>query len=68
MEKSKVYFMKEITPDAIDQACMDLIYNSEDPGKNHFIERVERQHGIHTIEAASDLGFGTREYELIELD
>ena len=60
--------LASLDPIAIDQACMDLIYNSEDPGKNHFIERVERQHGIHTIEAASDLGFGTREYELIELD
>ena len=57
--------LASLDPIAIDQACMDLIYNSEDPGKNHFIERVERQHGIHTIEAASELGFGTREYELI---
>lgn len=55
-------------PIAIDQACIDLIYNSNDPGKNHFIERVERQNGIHTIEAAADLGFGTREYELIDID
>ena len=53
-------------PIAIDQACIDLIYNSKDPGRDHFVERVERQHGIHTIEAANELGFGTREYELIE--
>lgn len=55
-------------PIAIDQACVDLIYNSKDPGRNHFVERIERQHGIHTIEAASELGFGTREYELVNLD
>lgn len=55
-------------PIAIDQACIDLVYNSNDPGKTHFIERVERQNGIHTIEAAADLGFGTREYELINID
>lgn len=55
-------------PIAIDQACVDLIYNSKDPGRNHFVERMERQHGIHTIEAASELGFGTREYELVNLD
>ena len=55
-------------PIAIDQACMDLIYNSDDPGKEHFIERVESRHGIHTIEAAADLGFGTREYELINVE
>ena len=55
-----------IDPIAIDQACIDLVYNSNDPGKDHFIERVERQNGIHTIEAAAELGFGTRYYELIE--
>ncbi len=55
-------------PIVIDQACVDLIYNSKDPGRNHFVERIERQHGIHTIEAASELGFGTREYELVNLD
>ena len=55
-------------PIAIDQACIDLVYNSDDPGKNHFIERVERQNGIHTIEVAADLKFGTRDYELIEVD
>lgn len=55
-------------PIAIDQACIDLVYNSNDPGKTHFIERVERQNGIHTIEAAAELGFGTREYELINID
>lgn len=54
-------------PIAIDQACIDLIYNSEDPGRDHFVERVERQNGVHTIEAAAELGFGTREYELIEV-
>ena len=55
-------------PVAIDQACIDLIYNSNDKGRDHFVERVERQHGIHTIEAANELGFGTREYELINID
>lgn len=60
--------LASLDPIAIDQACIDLIYNSNDPGKNHFIERVERQHGVHTIEAAAELGFGTREYELINID
>lgn len=55
-------------PIAIDQACIDLVYNSKDPGRDHFVERVERQNGIHTIEAAAELGFGTREYELINID
>lgn len=55
-------------PIAIDQACIDLIYNSKDPGRDHFVERVERQNGRHTIDAAAELGFGTKEYELINLD
>ena len=55
-------------PVAIDQACMDLIYAAtDDPGQKHFIERVESRHGIHTIEAAAELGFGSREYELTEV-
>ena len=54
-------------PIAIDQACIDLVYNSKDPGRDHFIERVERQHEIHTIEAAEELEFGTREYEIVNI-
>lgn len=55
-------------PIAIDQACIDLVYNSKDPGRDHFVERVERQNGTHTIDAAAELGFGTKEYELINVD
>jgi hypothetical protein len=55
-------------PVAIDQACLDLVYASNDPGKEHFIERMESRHGVHTIEAAAKLGFGSREYELIDID
>lgn len=55
-------------PVALDQACIDLVKNSKDPGKDHFMERVNSRHGIHTIEAASELGFGTREYELVSID
>ena len=54
-------------PIAIDQACVDLVKQSDDPGKKHFLERVNTRHGIHTLEAADKLGFGTREYELIEV-
>lgn len=55
-------------PIAIDQACIDLVYASNDNGKDHLIERIESRHGIHTIEAASALGYGSRENELIEID
>lgn len=54
-------------PIAIDQACIDLVYGCDDPGKAHFLERVESRNGVHTIEAAAKLGFGSREYELIEV-
>ena len=55
-------------PVAIDQACIDLVMNSDDPGREHFMERVNSRNGIHTIEAAAELGFGSREYELISID
>lgn len=55
-------------PIAIDQACIDLVYASHDPGRDHLLERIESRNGIHTIEAAAALGFGSREYELICLD
>ena len=56
-----------IDPVAVDQACVDLVYAYDDPGKAHFLERVESRNGVHTIEAAAALGVGSREYELIEL-
>ena len=55
-------------PVAIDQACIDLVYACSDPGKPHLIERIESRNGIHTIEAAEQLGIGSREYELIEME
>ncbi len=54
-------------PVAVDQACVDLVYACDDPGKAHFLERVESRNGVHTIEAAAAMGVGSREYELIEL-
>lgn len=54
-------------PVAIDKACLDLVYASDDPGKDHLIKRIETRHGIHTVEAAEKLGFGTTEYERIDL-
>ena len=54
-------------PVAIDQACIDLVNKSDDEGKEHFLERVNSRHGTHTIDAANELGFGSKEYELIEI-
>lgn len=55
-------------PVAIDQACLDLVYASDDPGRDHLIERIESRNGSYTIEAAAALGFGSKEYELIQVD
>ncbi len=56
-------------PVALDRACLDLIYNSKDHGRDHFVERVERQHGTYICDyAEEELGIGTRDYELINLD
>ena len=56
-----------LDPVAIDQACLDLVYASDDPGRDHLIERIESRNGVHTIEAAAALGCGSREYELQEI-
>lgn len=55
-------------PIAIDRACMDLVYKSDDPGRDHFLERVQTRNGEHTIDAAAEMGFGVKEYELISID
>lgn len=72
--KAEVPCMKDIgilastDPVAIDQACIDLVYNSNDPGKDHLIERIESRNGIHTIEYAENIRVGTRKYELVKID
>lgn len=59
--------LASLDPIAIDQACLDLVYASDDPGRDHLIERIESRNGVLTIEAAAELGYGSREYELIEV-
>lgn len=59
--------LASLDPIAIDQACLDLVYASDDSGRDHLVERIESLNGVHTVEAAAELGFGSREYELIEL-
>ena len=44
------------------------MYQSDDPGKADLIQRIESLHGVHTVEAAAELGVGSREYELVELN
>ena len=57
-----------IDPVACDKASLDLIYNSEDKGKERLIARIEKMHGVRTIEHAEELGIGTTNYELINID
>jgi len=57
-----------IDPVACDKASLDLIYNSEDKGKERLIARIEKMHGIRTIEHAEELGIGTTNYELVNID
>ena len=59
--------LASLDPIAIDQACLDLVYASDDPGRDHLVERIESLNGVRTVESAAALGFGTREYELVEL-
>ena len=60
--------LASLDPIALDQACLDLVYNSNDPGKDKLIQRIESLHGVHTVEAAAELGFGSRDYELINIE
>ena len=62
---SDIGILASLDPVALDQACVDLVYASDDPGKGDLIERMESRHGILTVEAAAGLGLGSREYELI---
>ena len=59
--------LASMDPIAVDQACVDLIYASSDPGRDQVVSRIESRNGIHTLEAAAARGYGTREYELIEV-
>ena len=59
--------LASLDPVAIDQACLDLVYASQDPGRDHLVERIESRNGILTVEAAAAHNMGSREYELIEV-
>ncbi len=64
---SDIGILASTDPLAVDQACIDLIYNSTDPGKDHLIERIESRKGTLILEAAEKLNIGSREYELIKI-
>ena len=66
-EMADLGIFASLDPVAVDQACVDAVYNSPDPGKASLIERMESRNGIHTVEAAAKLGLGSREYEIVEI-
>lgn len=59
--------LASVDPVALDKACIDLVYNSNDPGRDHLVERIESRNGVHMIDSAQELGVGSIQYELIEL-
>ena len=59
--------LASLDPIAVDRACLDLVYASDDPGRDHLFERIESRNGAHTVDAAAELGFGCKEYELVKL-
>lgn len=60
--------LASLDPVALDEACLDLVYDSKDPGRDHFVEQVERQNGRYIIPYAESIGVGTKEYELVSID
>lgn len=66
-EMANIGIFASLDPVALDQACVDAVYNSDDPGKAAMIERIESRNGLLTIEAAAKLGLGNREYDIAEL-
>lgn len=67
-EMADIGIMASLDPVALDRASVDAVYNSNDPGKHHLIERIESVNGMHVLDAAERLGLGRQEYELIDLD
>ena len=53
-------------PVALDQACIDLVYQAEDGGS--LIQRIESRNGLHTLEQAEKIGLGSRSYSLVSVD
>ena len=67
-EMGDIGILASTDPVALDKACVDLVYASDDPGKVHLIERIESRHGTHTLDHAAAIGLGNPDYELIDID
>lgn len=60
--------LASLDPVALDRACVDMVYNSPDPGKKHLIERMESRRATHLLDYAEELGLGTQKYELVNVE
>lgn len=60
--------LASLDPVALDRACVDMVYNSPDPGKSHMIERMESRNATHILDYAEELGLGSQKYELINVE
>lgn len=67
-QMSDIGILASTDPIALEQACVDLIYASEEHGKIHLIERMESRQGARIIAYSEELGLGTTNYELVEID
>lgn len=60
--------LASLDPVALDRACVDMVYNSPDPGKSHLIERMESRNATHILDYAEELGLGTQNYEVVNIE
>lgn len=60
--------LASLDPVALDRACVDMVYNSKDPGKVHLIERMEERQATHLLDYAEELGLGSQKYRLVVVD
>ena len=60
--------LASLDPVALDRACVDMVYNSPDPGKSHLIERIESRNATHILDYAEELGLGTQNYEVVKIE
>ncbi len=67
-EMNDVGILASYDPVALDQACVDIVYNTPESESGALQRRIERQNGIHTLEHAAKIGLGSREYILVNID
>ena len=67
-EMGDIGILASYDPVALDQACVDLVYAERDNGAQALINRIESRNGIHTLEHAAEIGYGSREYKLVSID